>query len=170
MKDNGRPVDSGDPGTEPATSRLLPVPVTGEALDLSAPDDELLRWIDRLAEIEAKVQAFRTTIVAAEVMHRMDRRASWTLRAGDYIATAPSPAPATEWDIPALRSALAELEADGVIDLDTALECIQREVTHKPRVGNINRVKKISPDVAAKIDACSVKVERNRRVTVKIAR
>jgi hypothetical protein len=170
MKGNGRPVDSGDPGTEPAASRLLPVPVTGEAIDLAAPDDELLRWIDRLAETEAKLREFRTTIVAAEVMHRMDRRASWTLRAGEYVATAPSPDPATEWDIDALRSALANLVADGTIDLDAALECVQRDVTYKPRVGNINRVKKISPDVAAKIDACSSKVERNRRVTVKIAR
>lgn len=149
----------------PGTS-LIPHPLTGEALDLTADTEDLAYWCDQIRELERQAKEARE-ILGLELMRRMDSKASWTLRAGGFKITAPSPAPKREWNVDALRSTLADLRDQGLDEdaIDAALEVV---VTYKPRTVGLNALRKLGGEVAERIDACGEDVEPTRRVTVKL--
>jgi hypothetical protein len=151
-------------------NRLLPVPVTGEALDLAADDETLIEAVDRIRDLERQLKEARD-IVAHELIVRMDSRAKWTITAGHWKATAPSPAPKVEWDTERLRETLAGLVIDGTIATEAAESALERVVTLKPRVAGINALRKLGGDIQERIDACSTPAPAGeRRLTVKAAR
>ena len=147
------------------TTSLIPHPLTGEAIELTADTDMLAHWVDQLRELERQAKEARD-LIGLELLRRMDAKASWTLRAGDFKITAPSPAPKVEWDVDQLRATLADLRDQGLDEdaIDAALEVV---VTYKPRASGLNALKKLGGEVAERIAACGTEVEPQRRVSVK---
>jgi hypothetical protein len=151
----------------PVEDTALLVLPTGEAVDLSGPDDELARAFDDLRQLEAKAKEVRA-LIADELRRRMDRRACWTTHTPGFKVTAPSPAPKTEYDADALGGALVVLMKEGLIDAEAAAEAIKREVTYKPVVRQLNQLRKLGGRVQEVIDACAREVEPTRNVSVQI--
>lgn len=109
---------------------------TGEVLDLAdASDEQLARFCtnaqdlrEELADAEAQVHR--------ELVARLDRNASWTLRVGDptgeaqWEITAPSPSAGTESYPPVdLERELRALVERGTITSDAARTALKRTVT-----------------------------------------
>lgn len=147
------------------STEVIPHPLTGEAIELAAETDTLAQWVDQLRELERQAKEARD-MIGLELLRRMDAKASWTLRAGDFKITAPSPAPKTEWDVDQLRATLADLRDQGLDEdaIDAALEVV---VTYKPRTAGLNALRKLGGEVAERIAACGTEVEPARRVSVK---
>lgn len=145
----------------PGGTDMIPLP-TGEAIDLTGPDYDLVRAFDELREYEAGVKTVRG-VIGDELRRRMDLAATWTLRAGSFKATAPSPEPRTEYDVDDLREGLALLVAEGLISRDAADAALSREVTYKPSVGGIRKLKKLGGRVRAVVEGCERQVVRESR-------
>lgn len=146
---------------------LAIIPTTGEQLDLTAPDEQLVEWFDELRDAERQVKEIRDAI-AGEITARCDRRAKWSFSAHGLKVSVPSPAPKTEWDIDALRSTLASMQAEG-LDEDAVDAALEPVVTWKVRLSGLNAIRKLSTDHADRIDACGVQVDPVRRVSVRRA-
>jgi hypothetical protein len=72
-------------------------------------------------------------IVSDEIVHRMDKRGSWTLHTGDLTLKSSSPAAGTEkYDDERLADALATLVEDDVIDAEAARAAIEWVVPPPP--------------------------------------
>lgn len=148
---------------------LVPIPLTGEALDLNGPDGDLAAAFDQVRDLERQLAEARR-VIGDELIRRMDRAASWTLRVGDFKVSAPSPEPKIEFDVESLRAVLADLVAEGVISSEAAAGALRPEVTYKPSVRGINAVRKLGLEVAARLDGCAVEKPKDRRVRVEIER
>lgn len=147
------------------TTDLVPVPITGELLDLSADDDVLAEAFDRIRDLERQLKQARDTI-AEELTARLDRRALWTCHAGQYTIKVPSPKPRLEWDVDALQRTLDELQGQGVIDEAAVDRAIRIELVRKPQTAGINALMKLNPGLAERIQACAREVSPPRRVSV----
>lgn len=150
-------------------TELIPLPVTGEALDLTAPSPELARVLDDLRSFEQEIREAKQ-FISDELLARMDRDASWTLHVDGFKIEGDSPAPRAEWNIDALRATLADLLSDGRISEDAMDAALKVEIAYKPQARGLNALKKLGDDVEERIDACSTPVERQRRVRVSVAR
>ncbi|MEJ7783206.1 MAG: hypothetical protein WKF96_00285 [Solirubrobacteraceae bacterium] len=130
-----------DPTTEvvaaaaPAAPQIIMHPATGELLDLSTADPvQLAVFASSVEELKGKI-ADITHSVSAELVRRLDRRGSWTLRLGEpsdgvqYEVKAQSPdAGTTAYDELILETGLAQLVADRVIDAEAAEQALSRIV------------------------------------------
>lgn len=109
---------------------------TGELIDLDdAPSERLAEAVDALAELRAEL-AEGEEALSDELVARLDRQASWTLRVGDptgerqWEITAPSPVAGTRtYDALDLYAALELLIEDGTIDTEAAAAALRRTVT-----------------------------------------
>lgn len=141
---------------------LIPLPESGELLDLTGTDEHLAAAFDELREYEAKVKAVRDA-VADELRRRLDRGAMWTRRVNGYKITAPSPQPVTEYDAGELRDALSMLVAEGLIDQSAASRALKRDVSYTPVKGELGRLKKLGGRVQQVVESCERQVVRESR-------
>jgi hypothetical protein len=158
-------------------SALVPISTAGVLLDLDtgeqvaladATDEQIAVWIDRISELQS-VAKERRAEANRELVGRMDRSARWTINAGGWKVSAPSPAPDTQWEDPAgLWRELVELDDLSVDAVDAAVES---EVVWRVRAAGINALRKLGRlDVNRVIDAHERKVPReNRSVRVRAA-
>lgn len=146
-------------------SDLIPAPVTGEAIDLLAPDDELAALYDRIQDLERECKAVRERI-GEELVARMDMAARWTLHAGGFTVTAPSPAPRREYDIDLLEAALARLSEAGEIAGTAAERCFRHETKVSVDLRGVNALLKLGGRVREEIDLCARETVPRRRVKV----
>jgi hypothetical protein len=107
---------------------------TGEVVDLvSAPTERVAELATNMADVRARIGEVEQAI-SMELVTRLDRSATWTLRVGDptraqWEITAPSPAAGTEAYPPdALVGALDDLLAGGVITLQAASKACKRQL------------------------------------------
>lgn len=106
----------------------------GELLDLrEASDARLAETIDHVAEARDQLRDLESA-VSDEILDRLDRSATWTLRVreGDreWEIKAPSPSAGTEvYRADALDEALRELVAVGLIDALAAERALERTLT-----------------------------------------
>jgi hypothetical protein len=107
---------------------------TGEVVDLvSAPTERVAELATNMADVRAQIGEVEQAI-SMELVTRLDRSATWTLRVGDptraqWEITAPSPAAGTEAYPPdALVAALDDLLAGGVITVQAASKACKRQV------------------------------------------
>lgn len=149
-----------------SSTDLIPVPVTGEAINLTAGTDDLAYWVDRLQDIERQAKEARS-MVGEELLRRLDHDACWTARVEGFEITAPSPAPTVEYDVDKLRATLDELVDDGYIGQGAAQAAVKVETSYKPVVAKLNALKKVAPEVARRIEECGTEVEKRRYVRVR---
>jgi hypothetical protein len=146
-------------------SRELVVPYTGELVDLDAPTNELARLVDEIRELESALREIKSS-VSREVHSRMDRDARWTVEVGGYRVSGASPSRVT-YDGDRRELVLVELVASGEISEAAAAAALEVQTIRKPRAVGINALRKISPSVAAAIDATATPVDPDsRRLTV----
>lgn len=147
------------------------VPGTGELIPYDAPSPVLADAIDRIRTLERQLAEARAEI-GRELIDRMDRNGEWTMHLGTLDATAPSPAAAftDEWDVEALLDALAFLVSDNLITEAAAKRALKVETVWKPQKRGLDALRKLGPDVAARIDACLTRAPRERRVSVKVVK
>jgi hypothetical protein len=149
------------------------VPLTGEivsvpSVDLTASDEHLVALLQGCKDFSDAINSYWRDPAQEELLRRMDKRASWTIHYADHTATGRAPAPSQEWNVEELHNVLHELVSEGAIETEAIHRAIDRVVTYKPRISGINAIRKLSPEIAARIDACcSEGPQRPRRVTVK---
>lgn len=146
---------------------LLPIPATGEALDLSAPDEDLVVMFDHVRGLERQLKEARE-VIAQELTLRMDKRAKWSFEASGYKVSVASPAMKEEWDLDALRATLADLRDQG-LDEDAIDAALDVQVIYKPRAVGLNALRKLGGEVEERINSCRAQVEPVRRISVKLA-
>lgn len=109
---------------------------TGEVLDVAqASDEQLAEFCTNLQDLRGEL-ADAEGLVHRELVARLDRNASWTLRVGDpageaqWEITAPSPAAGTEsYPVDLLEPELRALVERGTITVDAAQGALQRTLT-----------------------------------------
>lgn len=129
--------------TATATSQELAVvhPTTGEVLDLkAAPTEGLAAAVDYAADLRRQLQEFESAL-GDELVARLDRAASWTLRCGppdglvQYEVKAPSPeAGTTAYDEHAMEQELRALLERGTIAPEAAQAALERGLNLVVRV------------------------------------
>ena len=152
-------------GHEPADVTIID-PDTGEALSPhDATDEQIARWRRAVMDGEQVIRQAKQ-FVDAVVIERMDAEACWTVHAGGYTLSAPSPAPVVEYPDPeGLRRDLLALNGISQTAVDRAI----RPVTvYRPQVVGLKRLRSLSrADVDEVLDRHAVTTERARRLTVK---
>lgn len=149
---------------ETADSVRIFEPGTGAEIDLqAAPLEQLADWRHAMRSYEEDAKLAKQA-VDREIVARMDRAALWTQREGRYVVTAPSPAPAVEYDADALRDALIEHG----LDQDAVDRAVVPVVTFKVSKRGLDALRKL-PGLADVIDEHATEIEKPRRVSVKTA-
>jgi hypothetical protein len=122
---------------EAATSTaLIHNPATGEVLDLTGAETvDLAAAMTGLADLRADLRTYEQAI-EREILRRLDRDATWTLRVGEPTAdrqfeiTAPSPTAGTEgFDARTLQAELEQLIERGTITEQAAAGALARTLT-----------------------------------------
>jgi len=142
-------------------------PQTGELIDLDDATDLLIaQTLDDVDDLRGRLADYRSAL-GAEILRRMDARASWTTRAGGFKLSAPSPAPVVSYDGAALWEELGRLAEHGRFGLEALDAAVRQVVTFKPRAAGIKALAKLGPDVAQLIDRHTTYVDPPpRRVRV----
>lgn len=118
------------------SSTALTHPTTGEVLDLAEAQPEALADAVVQSEQLRGELADLESVISAELVRRLDRSASWTMRVGDpagarqFEIKAPSPdAGTTGYDAELLLQELRALVERGTIDASAAGRALERTVT-----------------------------------------
>lgn len=142
-------------------------PSTGEILDLSAPTDDLARWLTEARELDEAMRVEKRRVVA-ELLARMDREANYTLRVGDLELKGDGPEPPMVYDGAALRLALKEFVDAEVISPDALDRAVEIVPTYKPRANGLKALLRQGGDLARVVEAhAQPKENHERRVSVK---
>lgn len=147
-----------------ATTRV-PVPGTGEVVDLAGPTDDLARVLAEIREHEQELRTLKS-ILAEEVHRRMDTEAKWTQRTEHFEVKGESPE-RVEYDPEALSKTLDDLLEVGAISLGAADAALEEVTTYKPRVRGLNALIKLGGEVRERVEACQRPVDKPRRLSVK---
>jgi hypothetical protein len=140
-------------------------PTTGELVDLrNAEPDEIAAALEGIRDWENSARTAKQ-LISAEIHARMDRSASWTLRAGDYELRGQSP-DRSGWDVNRLREVLYDLVGTGAITPEAADEAVKAEVKYSVSKRGLNALLKLGGDIAAALRACEVEDTRPRRLTL----
>lgn len=138
----------------------------GEELTLDSPTQDLAEYLDGVKELRSRLDEERA-IISRELVSRMDQGAKWTLHAGPYKLTAPSPAVGEEWDGAELYDALCELVEDGAISMDAVNAAVEIHLSYKVKKAGVNALRKIGGPVAGAIDGLAREAEpKPRNVSV----
>lgn len=142
-------------------------PLTGELLTIAnASDRDLADYLVDVRELESSIREHKS-LVNRELLARMDRNASWTLPAGDWKLSAPSPATGEEWDGAGLYAALCDLSDSGVITMDAVNLAVTIEHVYKVRAVGVKALRKL-PGVGQVVDRfCTEAEPKQRYVSVK---
>jgi hypothetical protein len=142
-------------------------PATGEVLSLDEPTEILARWLSETRELEERLREEKRR-VTRELIDRMDRDASYTLRAGDLEIKGDGPEAPTEYDAEALYAELKEFVDSEAITEDALARAVEPVVTYKPRAGGLNALRKRGGSIADAIERHSRPKENyERRVSIK---
>jgi hypothetical protein len=141
-------------------------PRTGEVLTLDAGTDQLAGLLADFSEHEAVVKESKR-YVQDELLRRLDSAAQWTMHVeGGLKISAPSPAPAEEFDELALRESLLQLADDHVIAIEAVDRAVEPQVSYKARKAGVNALRKLGGRVAETVDAHARSAEHKRYVRV----
>lgn len=140
------------------------IPLTGELIATDAATDELAAAIDRVKLLESKLQAARR-VLGDELLRRMDHEGVWTVHAGGWKVTGPSPG-GVEYDGPELARRLRALVKAGTISQAAMTAAVELERVWKPKVRGINALAKLGGEVAEAVEACKSPTSKPRRVSV----
>lgn len=141
-------------------------PLTAEVLTLDSESGDLARFLTNVRELESVLREHKR-MVTRELLTRMDRSASWTMRVeGGLKITGQSPAPAESWDGAELRTALLELVDAGVLAVEAVDAAVETVVSYRPRKAGITALRKLGGDAAAVVERLCVVSEPERRVSV----
>jgi hypothetical protein len=137
-----------------------------------APAEALAGFVDGTGHL-AGITREAKQLVSDELIRRMDQSASWTLRTGEFVASAPSPSAGTDaYDTERLLETLQRLVDEDVISPEAfsgALEFVEPAPYYKQRQAGIRALLKVSPVVREAVEACRVDMEPPRR-TAKVKR
>jgi hypothetical protein len=149
-----------------APAAVAVTPLTGEVVDLATAEGaDLADALHRVRVLEADLRAFKRA-VADELLRRMDREASWTLRVPHFEVNGDGPN-RTDYDGRELRAALLGLAAEGHITAEAAESGVRVETSYVPVKGRLAALRKLGGVVAERIAACERPSEAARLVRVK---
>ncbi|MCW3018622.1 MAG: hypothetical protein JWN10_930 [Solirubrobacterales bacterium] len=144
-------------------------PSTGEVLDLDASTEDLARWLVEARQLDEAMRAEKRRVVS-ELLARMDRDASYTLRVGDLELKGDGPAPPMEYDAVELRAALSEFVEAEVISSDALDRAIEDEQKLRPRVNGLKALMRQGGPLAETIERYAHPKEgHERRLSVRPA-
>lgn len=155
----------------PAEPRLMQLvnPASGEALELTASEEDLAAAFDAARELEGRLKEYRS-IISLELLRRMDAEAKWTVPAGRFKAVGESPGK-VEYDADKLLPVLAQLVKDGKITPGAAHDALERpKAPLKVKMRGVNALLKLGGEVKTAIEACADPVTKPRSVSVKLER
>lgn len=144
-------------------------PNTGELVPLhEATDAHIAAVRDHLKDLRSRIEE-ANRVIDQELLGRMDQDRCWTIHAGGLTLTAPSPAPAFEWDAPGLYSDLEAMVADGELSERAFVAAVEEVVGYKVKHAGVQALLKGGGPVAEIVLAHRTEVEKPRRVSVKRA-
>ena len=138
-------------------------PMTGEIVSLDAPTPDIARLIADIRELESRLREAKA-LAGREILNRMDKQASWTLRGDDWEVVGESPAAGVdkEWNGAALFDALKGLHDQGLLEWTAVRAAIETEVSYKIKQAGISALRKSGwGDL---IDEFCTEVPRERRI------
>jgi hypothetical protein len=144
-------------------------PDTGKTLILAeATEAQLADWKKAIAEWHRMAKTAEAH-VDAELIRRMDARASWTIRGDGFKLTGSSPKPSVSYKDPVkLRKRLLKLAEEGLLEraaVDAALPVVPEQV--EVRVGPLAQLEKLGGRVARAVrDYRQVRPKHHRGVRV----
>lgn len=148
---------------------LPPNPVTGEVLDLrTAQDVDLAAWLDAVKAMEQAQRAAKKA-VQGELLRRMDRNASYTIRDGEFEITGDSPKPTVQYDVEPLAADLDELVLAGLLTEEARARVIVETVERKVSQRELNKLLNLGGPVAEAVERHRTEAPRDRRVRIKRA-
>jgi hypothetical protein len=152
------------------TDNLLPVPLSGQAIDLRDTTDTLAGWIDELKDVRRQISS---TIEALgdEITQRLDTENRRSAPVGSWVVETKAPF-TTEYDVTQLHDVLYGFADQGILSGDVvARTVIEPDVSDwKVDRREVNKLLK-HPDerVRVAVAACGREVQQRRSVTVKRA-
>lgn len=143
-------------------------PVTGEVTDLNGPTEALAHWLSEARELD-RLMRIEKQRITDELLARMDREASYTLRVGDLEIKGDGPKPPVEYEAEALRDALQEYVDAEVITAEALERAVERQpIIYKPRAQGLQALERLGGGVAQVIQRhARPKEDYQRRVSVK---
>ena len=140
---------------------------TGEVVALTdATAEHIAATRDRILDLESQLREAKT-VMDREVISRMDADRLWTIEAGPWKLSAPSPAPQAHYDAQAMRTDLMVLVDDGVLSQAAADRAVAEIVDWKASAAGIKALVKGGGQPADVVARHTTELERTRRVTVK---
>lgn len=148
-------------------------PATGESKPLHSTEPEVIARVLGMvqASIDDHLRALYDAkrVLGNEVIGRMDRKASWTVRAPGVEITAPSPdRGAHDWDAEKLDGILSNLVDENIIDRSAKLRAVWPDTVYKTDKRAIAALLKI-PGVAERVAEARIEnppSDRKVKVTV----
>jgi hypothetical protein len=156
---------------QPDSNRVeLVDPDSGEAIALEAAGAPLVASVLRVVELELDELRDMKRWLAREMLARMDRSTTWTVRARGVEVTAPSPAVTYNWDVTKLVPILDQLVEEGVIDREAATRACEPRTEYHVLLRGIDAISRL-PGVADRLAvARSEAPAKDRSVRVAINR
>ena len=153
---------------ERPTTQLV-MPATGEVIPLDAPTNDLARARDEIRDLEGVLRSMKA-LLDRELVDRFDKENAKSVKAGGYEVKVDPP---MVWatDGRALRKALFDLAAMGVLSTEAVNDALPTELVVKPARVKLKALHE-HPDPRVR-EACAEYDRRvpnpNRRVSVKVA-
>lgn len=137
-------------------------PMTGEIVSLDAPTPDIARLIADIRELESRLREAKA-LAGREILNRMDKQASWTLRGDDWEVVGESPAAGVdkEWDGEGLWEWLVSLEEGGELDIEAVKAAVEVVETFNVKQAGVNALRKAGFNG---VDQFCVQVPRERRL------
>lgn len=151
---------------EVAISPKLVHPASGEILDLSKPDEDLAAWLYEIRDVESRLKEVKGELTR-EFYHRLDKAAKWSRLVGEYEVKGESPEPVTAYDGNQLWDVLSTFVEDGLLSQEALETAVEQVISYKPKLAGVKAARKVDPQIAEAIDACSYEVEKRRYITIK---
>lgn len=140
-------------------------PVTGEQLNLGAPDQDLASYLSDIRELESRIKEEKA-LVNCELLARLDKQRKWTLPLENGLKlSAPSDAPSEEWDGEGLYQALCELADEELISTAAVDAAVEMEQVYKVKRAGIVALRK-NARLAETVNRFCTPAERQRYVRV----
>jgi len=140
---------------------------TGEVVALTdATAEHIAATRDRILDLESQLREAKT-MMDREVLARMDAEHVWTVHAGPWKLSAPSPAPQAHYDAQAMRTDLMVLVDDGQLSQAAADRAVAEIVDYRASAAGIKALVKGGGRPAEVVARHTSELERTRRVTVK---
>jgi hypothetical protein len=142
-------------------------PGTGQMLRLDAPTEELATWLTEIRREEQQLREEKRR-VTHELIARMDREASYTLRTGDLEIKGDRPTPPLDYDAPGLYEKLREYVEAEVITQEALHRAIEPVVTLKAHARGLDALRRLGGPIVEVIEQHAQPRENyERRVNIK---